>query len=226
MAVTQFAGNGIAGDTLYSKMSTAADRNGIITPAIRKTNIFSLASDFSDFLIKSIQDYFQYEETCRDINVKLAKVNKQITVLDQYALDTIGLPQIVVASNPVKHSAHSFGNRMGTEEYNGQLFEVWGGRANISSNIEIWDTGKPNVEELADLLFLGLSTDINNSLMVQNVFLDIAAISYTNAKRSNMRIGGETFVITMSVPATSEWRQYIEHAPLEGEEIRQTIITE
>lgn len=224
MAVNPRAMSGVSGDTTYTHLNTTGDtQQGTLSPYTGSTFIFSLASDTSDRLIKVLQDFFNKDTLCKELNAKLGKVNKEVTVVDQFMIDTVGLPQIVVSSNPVENIAESFGNRIGQEQYGDELFYVYGGRANINTTIELYDSGKPNVESLADLVFLGLMHFAYYNLMQTAMFIETPKIKFTNATRSTNTTGGEIYQIKLTLPIQTEWRQYFKIDTIDIEKIEQSI---
>jgi len=224
MAVNPRSNSGVSGDTLYTHLNPTGDvQAGTLSPYSGSVSIFSLATDTSDRLIKVLQDFFNTDTLCKALNAKLGKVNKEVTIVDQYMIDIRGLPQIVVSSNPVENISDSFGDRIGYEEYGDELFYVYGGRANINTTIELYDSGKPNVEELAEIVFLGLSHFVYYNLMQTMQFIDKSKIKFSNATRSTTATGGEVYQIKLTMPIMTQWRTYFKADTTGIEEIEQTI---
>jgi hypothetical protein len=224
MAVNPRAMSGVSGDTQYTHLNTAADtQKGTLSPYTGSTFIYALTGETSDRLIKVLQDFFNKDTLCRELNAKLGKVNKEVTVVDQYMIDTVGLPQIVVSSNPVDNIADSLGDRIGQEEYESELFYVYGGRANVNTTIELYDSGKPNVENLADLVFLGLMHFVYYNMMQTMMFIEKPKIRFSNATRSTTTAGGEVYQIKLTVPIQTQWRQYFKIDTIDIDKIEQSI---
>lgn len=204
-------GSGVAGDTLVTTINTTAatDQAGIGVFG-EPVFVFGLSEQVSARFIQVIQDFFNRNPLCRTLNTKLAKVNKEVKILDCFAPDTQSLPQIVVSSMPVTHSPISLGNRLGMQEVDGHAYMVYGGNLAIESQIELYELGKTNICDLADLLFLGLMQYIP-FCMAQTQIVVQPNIRFTPASEyRKAAIDGEVFKLTLTVPVVSEWRQYME----------------
>ena len=224
MAVNPRAMSGVGGDTQYTHLNTTADtQQGTLSPYFSSTFVYALSGDVSDRLIEVLQDFFNKDSLCRELNNKLGKVNKEVTIVDQFNIDTVGLPQIVVSSNPIDNIPDSFGDRIGQEQYLDELFYVYGGRANVNTTIELYDSGKPNVEQLADLVFLGMMHFVYYSMMQTMMFIEKPKIRFSNATRSSTTTGGETYQIKFTVPIQTQWRQYFKIDTIDIEKIEQDI---
>jgi hypothetical protein len=218
--------SGLAGDTLLTHLNTTGDSRGSSGKYTDSTFIFGLSYQVSDLLIKVFQDYFQSNSLVKTLNTKLAKVNKEVSILDQFTPDTMRLPQIVVTSLPVDHIPLSFGNRIEQVTYDDHVYDVYGGQVNIGSTIEIYDSGKPNVHELADLVFLGLMQYVPMRMGTSQIIVDTAKVRFANATKTTSGLGGDVYRINLTVPLISEWRQYFEIETVDVETIRNTITCE
>ena len=212
--------SGLAGDTLLTHLNTTGDKRSEVSTYSGTTFIFGMSQQVSDVLIKVLQDYFQATTFTQAINTHLGRVNKEVSVLDQFTPDTVRLPQIIVSSLPVDHTPISLGNRLGQDTYGEQLFDIYGGQITMSTTIEIYDSGKPNVHELADMVFLGLMQYVSMRMMASQMIVDTTKVRFTNATRvTGAAVGGEVYRIPLVVPIISEWRQYMEIETVDSEEI-------
>jgi hypothetical protein len=210
--LNQKSGSGIAGDTLNTQLNTTANSTeSIISLLAGPTFIFSLSEAVSLRMIQCLQDFFQIAPLGRDFNQKLWSVNKEVIIQDQFNTDSQALPQIVVTSVPVDSVPISLGNKLGREEYNGHLYDVYGGNANMATTLEIYDNGKVNVSKLADIVFLSLMQYVKESMQASQMFIQ-PQIRFTAAAKINASpvLGGAVYRIPLVVPVVSEWRQYME----------------
>jgi hypothetical protein len=214
--------SGLAGDTLLTRLNTTGDKRSEVSRYTGTTFVFGMSYQVSDYLIKVLQDYFQATSLTKELNERLGSVNKQVTVLDQFTPDTIGLPQVVVTSMPADSMALSFGNRLGRDTYNDELYDIYGGQITMNSTIEVYDSGKPNVHELADIVFLGLMQYVLMRMQAQQMILDTTRVRFTNANRiTGDKVGGEVYRIPIVVPIVSEWRQYMKIETVDAGTIRE-----
>ena len=213
--------SGLGGDTLLTHLNTTGDKRSEVSDYSSTTFIFGMSYQVSDMLIKVLQDYFQATTFTKSINNRLGRVNKEVSILDQFTPDTVRLPQIIVSSLPVDHMALSFGNRLGRDTYEDEIFDIFGGQITMNTTIEIYDSGKPNVHELADMVFLGLMQYVPNRLKSSQMIVDMPKLRFTNANRvTGTNVGGEVYRIPMNVPIISEWRQYMKIETVDTGEIR------
>jgi len=221
MAINQFPASGLAGDTLVTKINTTGDDRSDVNNYYSTTFIFGLSYQVSDYLITVLQDYFQSNDLTKALNTRLGKVHKQVTVLDEFTPDTIGLPQIVVKSMPAESMPISLGNRIGKDTYGDEIFDVYGGQVLMNTTLEIYDSGKSSVHELADLVFLGIMQYIPNRLQTKQMIIDQARIRFANATRvTGTNVGGEVYRIPLTLPIRSEWRQYMKINTVDIDTIR------
>ena len=220
--LNQRSGSGIAGDTLNTQLNTTANSTqSVLSLLSGPTFIFGLSESVSTRMIQCLQDFFQATSLGRDFNTKLHSVNKEVIIQDQFsAADSQSLPQIVVASVPVDSVPVSLGNRIGQEEYNSHLYNVYGGNANLATTLEIYDSGKVNVCQLADIVFLSLMQYVKDSMESSYMFIQ-PQIRFTSVSKVNSSpvLGGAIYRITLSVPIVSEWRQYMEVVTVESSAI-------
>lgn len=209
--VNQRMGSGIAGDALQTVLNTTANNTQAVLESLSgPTFIFGLSEDVTSRLITFLQDFLQSNSLGKTLRERLGKVNKEVIVQDQYtSMDSQLLPQIVVTSVPVDGIPLSFGNRLGEEIYMDHLYVVYGGNVLISASLEIYDSGKRNVCELADLVFLSLMEYIPGRMKQVNMTVQ-PQVKFTKATKANTAVGGEVYVVTVSVPIIAEWRQYME----------------
>ena len=213
--------SGLAGDTELTHLNTTGDNRAQVSRYTNSTFVFGMSYQVSDLLIKVLQDYFQATDLTKSLNAHLARVNKEVSVLDQFSPDTVRLPQIVVASLPVDHTPLSLGNRLGTDTYGDQIFNVWGGQVTMNTTIEIYDSGKPNVHDLADMVFLGLMQYVQTRMKASLMIVDVTKVRFSNANRvTGENVGGEVYRIPLTVPIISEWRQYMEIETVDSGTIR------
>ena len=213
--------SGLAGDTELTHLNTTGDNRSEVSKYSGSTFIFTMSYQVSDLLIKVLQDYFQATNLTRALNEHLAKVNKEVNVLDQFSPDTVRLPQIVVSSLPVDHTPISLGNRLGKDSYGDQLFDVWGGQVTMNATIEIYDSGKPNVHELADMVFLGLMQYVPTRMKASLMILDVTKVRFANANRvTGKNVGGEVYRIPLTIPIIADWRQYMEIETVDADKMR------
>lgn len=210
--VNQRSGDGVAGDTLNTQLNTTANNGGsVLSQYSEPTFIFSLSEAVSKRMIDCLQDFFQVAPLAKEFNRRLWAVNKEVIVQDQFSVsDSMSLPQIVVTAVPADHVPVSLGNKLGTTEFNDHLFEEYGGMANMIVTLELYDSGKVNVCQLADIVFLSLMQYVKQAL--QSTYMTIQPqIKFTNAQKTNAGvIGGGVYKINLTVPVTAEWRQYME----------------
>lgn len=220
--MTPRTNSGIAGDTLYSHLNmTGNQQRTVMGWYSGVTFIFGLSYQVSDMVIKVLQDFFQATTLGRDFNTHLNKVNKEVVILDQFAADTRPLPQVVVSSLPVDAVPLSLGNRLGQETYENELFDVYGGQVKLATTLEVYDGGKPNVHQLADVVFLAMMQYVPFRLGAMQMIVDVANVRFTNATRvTGSNVGGELYSIRLTFPIISEWRQYMEILTVDSAVIR------
>jgi len=211
--LNQRSGSGVAGDTLNTQLNTTANNTkSVIELCSGPTFIFGLSEAVSERMIQCLQDFFQVAPIAQEFNRKLWSVNKEVIIQDQFSvMDSQSLPQIVVTSVPVDAVPLSLGNRLGQEEYNDRLYEVYGGNANLAVTLEIYDSGKVNVSQLADIVFLGMMQYVSDMMRATMMTIQ-PQIRFTNASKVNASpvVGGALFRITLTIPVVGEWRQYME----------------
>lgn len=222
--MNQHANSGIAGDSLYTHLNTTGDGKGILAAYGGVGFIYSLASNTSDMLIKILQDFFQAYALGREFNAGLAKVNKQVTIMDQFAADTQPLPQVVVTSMPADNMAISLGDKQGQQAFDDELYEVFGGQALINTTLELYDSGKPNVEKLADVIFLSLMYYVHMHMQIQYLTIDKPKIRFSNAvKITDTGLGGELYRINLTMPIITEWKQFMQIETVDVEKMQREI---
>jgi hypothetical protein len=214
------AGSGVAGDSLHRHLNMAADIDrgnlGIYTGC---TFIFGLSEEVSTKVIDVLQDFFQATPIGRAFNERLKKSNKEVVILDEFALDTQSLPQVVVTAVPADNLPVSLGNRLGTETYGTQLFDVYGGLINMNVTLDLYDSGKPNVCQLADIIFLSFMQYVRDRLIPCGITSQ-PQVKFTKATKVNgVVVGGEVYKISLNVPVVSEWKQYLEIETVDVESI-------
>lgn len=222
MSVTQKAGSGLAGDTLYNHINTTGDKRGAVSKYEGITFIFGLSESVSDRLIKILQDYFMIDTLGLAFNAALAKVNKEVVVLDEFNKDTMNLPQIVINAVPSDNVPLSLGNKLGMESFGDYDYDVYGGDVNHNVTISLYDAGKPNVQQLADIVFLALMQYIPTNMAT--TFMHVQPqVRFSNAtKQSGDRLGGEYYLVRVTVPIRSEWRQFMKIDAVDTGTIRET----
>lgn len=220
MALDSVAGSGIAGDSLLTQLNMTADvEKGSIATFSGCEFIFGLSEETSKALIYVLQDFFQATNLGKNFNEKLKKVKKEVVVMDEFAPDTQRLPQVVVRSIPVDHTPVSFGNALGMQVVNDQVFEIYGGLATLNTTIDIYDQGKPNTCALADVVFLSLMQYVRDRLQLQNLTIQ-PNIRFTNATRVNAAlVGGELYRISLTLTIIGNWRQYLEIETVDADKI-------
>ena len=215
--------SGLAGDSLLTHLNTTGDSRGALSKYASTTFIFSMSEQVSDLLITSLQDFFQSDELAKELNNKLSLVEKEICVVDQFSTDTTRFPQVVVSSLPVDGIPLSLGNRLGKETYEDEIFDVYGGHVTMNTTIELYDSGKPNVHKLADLVFLSLMQYIPMKLQAVKMTPDIAKVRFSNANKvTGTNLGGEIYKIPLTIPITAEWRQYMKIETVDAGGITET----
>lgn len=220
--MTPRSNSGVTGDTLYTHLNTTADQQNTVSGWYGGvTFVFGLSYQVSDTLIKVLQDFFQATTMGRDFNTHLNKVNKEVVIMDQFAPDMRPIPQIVVSSLPMDTVPLSLGNRLGQDTYNNEIYDVYGGQVRMAATLEIYDSGKPNVHQLADVVFLAMMQYVPFRLGALQMIVDIANVKFTNATRiTGTNVGGEIYAIKMTFPIISEWRQYMEILTVDSDVIR------
>jgi hypothetical protein len=205
------SGSGIAGDSQVTHLNMTADVNrGDLGVFSGCDFIFGLSEGVSKQLIYVLQDFFQAVKLGKEFNDKLKRVNKEVVIMDEFAPDTQLLPQVVVQSIPVDHTPISLGNALGPATVNDQLFEVFGGTANMSTTLSIYDSGKANTCALADIIFLALMQYVPMRLGQQEMTVQ-PQVRFTNAtKVTGPKVGGDVYKITLTVMIVGNWRQYLE----------------
>ena len=225
MAIDPRAGSGLAGDSLVHHLNMTADPGkASIGSYSGCTFIFGLSEEVSKQVIYVLQDFFQATSLGRQFNDRLKKVNKEVIIMDEFAPDTQLLPQVVVRSTPVDHTPVSLGNRLGQETYGSQIFDVYGGLATLSTTIDIYEIGKPNVCALADVIFLSFMQYVRDRLLALQITTQ-PQIKFTAATRvTGLTVGGEVYKLSLAVPIVSNWKQYLEIETV-GAESMETQIT-
>ena len=218
MAVDQKAGDGIAGDTLYTKLNTTADSTGVLSKYSGVTFIYSLSETVSDRIIMVLQDFFKAYPLGIAFNSALQKVAKQVNITDQFSADTIGLPQVVVNSMPMDTQPISLGNKLGKETYNDHIYEVYSGIVNINTTFELYDSGKPNVGKLADIILLALMQYVREQLKSTYMTLHLNP-RFSNPTKVNTSVDG-IYRSTITVQIITEWNQYMEIETVDADTIR------
>jgi len=215
--------SGLAGDTLLTHLNTSGDNRANVSDYSSVTFIFGLSEQVSDMLIKVLQDFFQATTLGTAFNAHLGKVNKEVNILDQFTPDTVRLPQVVVSSLPVDHTPISLGNRLGQQTYFEEIFDVYGGQVRLNTTIEIYDSGKPNVHSLTDIIFLSLMQYVPMRMGAAQITVDHAKTRFTNAtKVTGDKVGGGVYRIPLVVPIISEWRQYMKIDTVDADTLRTT----
>lgn len=210
MPINPMMSSGLAGDSLLTHLNTGGDKKASISNYTGTTFIFSMSEQVSDMLITVLQDYFQATDLTKELNTDLAKVLKEVTVLDQFTSDSVRLPQVVVSSLPADSIPLSLGNRIGQETYEDEIYDVYGGNVILNTTIEMYDSGKPNVHKLADMVFLGLMQYVPMRMGQLKMTMDVAKVRFSNANRiTGTNVGGEIYKIPLTIPIISEWRQYM-----------------
>ena len=211
MSIDTRAGSGIAGDSLVHHLNMTADiGKGQLSNYADCTFIFGLSEEVSKQFIYVLQDFFQSNKLGQAYNDKLKKTGKEVIIMDEWALDTQLLPQIVVKSMPVDNIPVSLGNRLGKEEFENQIFETYGGMANLATSLDIYAQGKAAVCSLADIVFLSLMQYVKDRLMQVNISVQ-PQIRFSSANKvTGVSVGGEVYRISLSVPVIGEWKQYLE----------------
>jgi len=211
MAMDPRAGSGLAGDSLLHHLNMTANvEKGGLAEYTDCTFIFGLSETVSSHVIYALQDFFQATKMGRAFNDRLKKVNKEVVIMDEFAPDTQRLPQVVVKSIPTDHVPVSLGNRLGKETFREQLFDVYGGMANMSTSIDIYESGKANVCALADVIFLSFMQYVRDRLIRINITPQPQVKFSSAAKVSGPLVGGDVYRITLVVPISSTWKQYLE----------------
>lgn len=234
MAVDPRSGSGLAGDTLLTRINSTGDQHRAdVSNFYSTTFVYGMSYQVSDMLIKVLQDYFQSNDLTTELNTELAKVNKEVVVLDQFTPDTVTLPQIIVSSLPADHIPLSFGNRIGQETFTDsessteEIYDVYGGDVLLNTTLELYDSGKPNVHRLADIVFLGLMQYVSMRLGNAFMTLDLSRVRFANATRvTGTGVGGELYRIPITFGVRSEWRQYFKHHTVDVSAIRNSISEE
>lgn len=214
--------SGLAGDTALTYLNTTGDKRGGVSNYASTTFVFGLSYQVSDAVIKILQDFFHATELGRSFNTALAKVKKEVCVLDQYAQDTVQLPQIVVNSIPADNVQLSFGNRLGQDTYGDEIYDVYGGQVQMSTTVEIYESGKPNVHALADAVFLAFMQYVPDRLLPLLIIQD-RKVRFSSARRMpENTVGGEVYRIAFTLQLTSEWRQYMKIETVDMDKINVT----
>lgn len=223
MLVNQRAPNGVAGDTLNNPINSTGDTAGVLDVYGGTSFIYSMSEEITTSLIEILQDFFMAYPLGKAFNDSLSKVNKSVIIKDTFSVDSQQLPQVVIQSAPADHMPLSFGNKQGTEQYNDKEYITFSGNLNIVVSLNIYDSGKPNVAKLADIVFLAFMYYVPMAMNRRFLFPQ-PQVRFTNpVKQTGNNLGGDVFMNTLTVPIISEWHQYFEIAAPELAEIRQEI---
>ena len=220
MSVNQRAPNGVAGDTLSKPINSTGDVVGVLELYAGMSFIYSLSDEVSNSIIEALQDFFMAYPLGKAFNDSLAPVNKSVIIKDSFSADAQQLPQIVIQSTPAEHIPLHLGNKQGMETFNDRVFETYGGNVNIATSLNIYDSGKPNVARLADVVFLAFMYYVPMVLRRRYMFVQ-PQVKFTNpTKQTGTALGGDVFMNTLSVPVITDWHQYFELATPEQDTIR------
>ena len=216
MSVSQRALSGVGGDTLYSSLNMSGDKGRAVSSVYGDANfIYTLSEELSEKLIEIIQDYFNSYSLTKTYQQNLAKVNKEVIVLDEFAPDTVSLPQIVVQAMPADNFPLSLGNNLGRTTYMGHFYDVFGGRATFKSTLAIYDGSLNSCKKLVDILFLGFSYYIKKRLEAIQIWPEVK-ISFSNPTKMAVpgsavtTVGSEMYVSKFSFNISTDWRQFFE----------------
>jgi len=224
MALDPRAGSGIAGDSLVHHLNMTADPGKADLASYSGcTFIFGLSEEISKQVIYVLQDFFQATTMGRTFNDRLKKVNKEVVIMDEFAPDTQLLPQVVIKSVPVDHTPVSLGNRLGQETYGAQVFDVYGGLATLSTAIDLYESGKPNVCALADVVFLAFMQYVRDRLVPQGITIQPQIRFSAATKVTGLAVGGDVYRLSLNVNIIGNWKQYMEIQTVDTSSFESTI---